>query len=133
MSPKKRILVVDDEPDHCALVRRILEKAGYEVDVAYDGRECLQKVCEQAPDAILLDVIMPEADGYTVCKTLKADRRFGHIPIIILTAEPAPQLATRFSHHLRIHSDADDYLPKPASAEQITRSVRNLLERRAPA
>lgn len=133
MNPKKRILVVDDEPDHCALVRRILEKAGYEVDVAYDGRECLQKVCAQPPDAILLDVIMPETDGYTVCKTLKADQRYGHIPIIILTAEPAPQLATRFSHQQRFQTDADDYLPKPASADQITRSVRNVLDRQPPA
>jgi two-component system, OmpR family, alkaline phosphatase synthesis response regulator PhoP len=48
---KKKILVVDDEPDHCALVQRILEKAGYEVDVAYDGRECLQKVSADPPDA----------------------------------------------------------------------------------
>ena len=127
MNQKKRILVVDDEPDHCALVRRILEKAGYDVDVAYDGRECLQKVGDEPPDAILLDVVMPEADGYAVCKTLKADSRYCAIPIIILTAETPPWISTRFSHAHRMYTDADDYLPKPASAEQIMSSVKKAL------
>jgi PleD family two-component response regulator len=68
MKMKKKILVVDDEPDHCALVQRILEKAGFEVDVAYDGHECLQKVSADPPDAIVLDVVMPETNGHAVCK-----------------------------------------------------------------
>ena len=76
MNVKKRILVVDDEPDHCALVQRILERAGFEVEVAYDGRECLQKVKANPPDAIVLDVVMPELDGLVVCRTLKNDKAY---------------------------------------------------------
>jgi two-component system, OmpR family, alkaline phosphatase synthesis response regulator PhoP len=129
MNMKKKILVVDDEPDYCTLVRRILEKAGFEVDVAYDGRECLQKVRANPPDAIVLDVVMPEADGHAVCKALKANRLYCHIPIIILTAETPPIISTRFSRDRMMYSDADDYLPKPASAEEITSSVKNLLNR----
>lgn len=129
MSMKKKILVVDDEPDHCALVKRILEKAGFEVDVAYDGRECLQKVKANPPDAIVLDVVMPEIDGLAVCKTLKNDLAYCHIPIMILTAETSPVTSTRFSRDRDMYTDADEFLPKPASAEEITRSLRNMLER----
>jgi two-component system alkaline phosphatase synthesis response regulator PhoP len=129
MSIKKRILVVDDEPDQCALVKRILEKAGYDVDVAYDGCECLQKVSAHPPDAIVLDVVMPETDGYTVCRTLKTNQKYCHIPIMILTAEVSPLTATRFSRDPDLYADADDYLPKPASAEEITRSLDHLLNR----
>lgn len=129
MNAKKKILVVDDEPDHCALVQRILEKAGFEVDVAYDGHECLQKVSADPPDAIVLDVVMPETDGHVVCKALKSDNKFCRIPIIILTAEASPITSTRFARDRAMYADADDYLPKPASAEEITRSVRSLLDR----
>jgi two-component system, OmpR family, alkaline phosphatase synthesis response regulator PhoP len=127
MSIKKRILVVDDEPDHCALVQRILEKAGYEVEVAYDGRECLEKVKSNPPDAIVLDVVMPEKDGMAVCRALKADRRHCRIPIMILTAESSPVTSTRFSRDRSMYVDADDYLPKPASPEEITRGLKLLL------
>lgn len=129
MKMKKKILVVDDEPDHCALVQRILEKAGFEVDVAYDGHECLQKVSADPPDAIVLDVVMPETNGHAVCKVLKTDKNFCHIPIIILTAEASPVTSTRFSRDRVMYADADDYLPKPASAEEITQSVRSVLAR----
>jgi len=129
MSVKKKILVVDDEPDHCALVRRILERAGYEVEVAYDGRECLEKVRANPPDAIVLDVVMPEIDGLAVCQTLKADEHYCHIPIMILSAESSCVTSTRFSRNRAMYSPADDFLPKPASAEEITRCLKILLER----
>lgn len=129
MSVKKKILVVDDEPDHCALVRRILERAGYEVEVAYDGRECLEKVRANPPDAIVLDVVMPEIDGLAVCKTLKTDHNYCHIPIMILSAESSSVTTTRFTHDRAMYTEADDFLPKPASAEEITRSLAALLNR----
>jgi len=129
MSVKKKILVVDDEPDQCALVRRILERAGYEVEVAYDGRECLDKVRANPPDAILLDVVMPEIDGLAVCKMLKGDHHYCHIPILILSAESSCVTSTRFSRNPELYSPADDFLPKPASAEEITRGLAALLNR----
>lgn len=129
MNVKKKILVVDDEPDHCALVQRILEKAGFEVDVAYDGRECLQKVKVDPPDAIILDVVMPDIDGHAVCRALKKDHLLCRIPIMILTAEASHVTSTRFSRDRTLYSDADDYLPKPTSAEELTRSLTALLNR----
>jgi len=68
MSEKKRILVVDDEPDFCSIVQGQLEKEGFEVEVAYNGVEGLEKVKANPPDAIVLDVMMPEKDGYKMCK-----------------------------------------------------------------
>lgn len=129
MSDKKKILVVDDEPDHCAIVQRVLEKAGFEVEVAYDGHECLQKLKAVPPDAIILDVVMPDVDGLSVCRTIKTDHRLCRIPILILTAETSALTATRFSRDRKKYADADDYLLKPASAEEITRSLTALLNR----
>lgn len=128
MNVKKRILVVDDEPDHCAVVQRILERQGFEVDVAFDGVECLQKVRANPPDAIILDMVMPEKDGHAVCRELKTDTCLCHIPVMILSAQPAGITSTRYSRYPGgRHLDADDYLPKPASAEKITQSLKGLL------
>ncbi len=127
MPGKKRILIVDDEPDFCSVVQGNLEKAGFDVEVAYDGMECLAKVKANPPDAILLDVMMPEKDGYAVCGELKNDENLAAIPIIMLTAVASHVTSTRYSHYGGIGMDADDYLPKPASAEDITQSLKGLL------
>jgi two-component system alkaline phosphatase synthesis response regulator PhoP len=127
MSEKKRILVVDDEPDFCSIVQANLEKEGFEVEVAYDGMDGLEKVRANPPDAIVLDVIMPEKDGYEVCAELKADKRYADIPILMLTAVASRVSTTRYSHREGMSMEAEDYLPKPASAEQILQSVKRLL------
>jgi len=127
MSEKKRILVVDDEPDFAAIVQENLEKEGFAVEVAYDGVEGIEKVHANPPDAIVLDVMMPEKDGYKVCAELKADARYSGIPIILLTAVASHVTSTRYSHADGMSTEADDYLAKPASAEQITKSIKELL------
>jgi two-component system alkaline phosphatase synthesis response regulator PhoP len=128
MSPKKRILVVDDEPDHCTVIQRILERQGFEVDVAYDGVECLAKVRDNPPDAIILDVVMPEKDGHAVCREIKSDACLCRIPVMILSAESGGATSTRYSRYSEGGClDADDYLHKPASAEKITRHLKSLL------
>ena len=128
MSDKKRILVVDDEPDFAGIVQQNLEKEGFEVEVAYDGEEGLEKVQANPPDAIVLDVMMPGKDGYQVCSELKADDRFADIPIILLTAVASHVTSTRYSHRDGMSTEADDYLAKPASAEEITESIKGLLD-----
>jgi two-component system alkaline phosphatase synthesis response regulator PhoP len=128
MSEKKRILVVDDEPDFAGIVQQNLEKEGFEVEVAYDGEEGLEKVQANPPDAIVLDVMMPGKDGYQVCSELKADDRYADIPIILLTAVASHVTSTRYSHRDGMSTEADDYLAKPASAEQITESIKGLLD-----
>jgi two-component system alkaline phosphatase synthesis response regulator PhoP len=125
---KKRILVVDDEPDFAALVQGNLEKEGFEVVLAYDGVEGLAKVEEDRPDAIVLDVMMPEKDGYKMCAELKADSRYCDIPVILLTAVASHVTSTRYTHRDGMPTEADDYIAKPASAEDITRSIKNLLK-----
>ena len=128
MSEKKRILVVDDEPDFAGIVQQNLEKEGFEVEVAYNGEEGLEKVQANPPDAIVLDVMMPGKDGYQVCSELKADDRYADIPIILLTAVASHVTSTRYSHRDGMSTEADDYLAKPASAEQITESIKGLLD-----
>ncbi len=128
MSGKKRILVVDDEPDIVMIVKKNLEKEGFDVEVAYDGAEGLSKVKSNPPDAIVLDVMMPEMDGYKVCSILKSDDKYSGIPIVLLTAVASHVTSTRYSHYDGMSMEADDYLPKPASPEQITESVKRLLK-----
>jgi two-component system alkaline phosphatase synthesis response regulator PhoP len=127
MSEKKRVLVVDDEPDFADLVKQYLEQAGFEVEVAYDGVQGLEKVKANPPDAIVLDVMMPEKDGYEVCGELKGDEKYSDIPIVLLTAVSSHVGTTQYSHYDGMSTEADDYLPKPASAEEITESVKSLL------
>jgi two-component system alkaline phosphatase synthesis response regulator PhoP len=128
MSGKKRILVVDDEPDFSMIVKKNLEKEGFEVELAYDGADGLSKVKSNPPDAIVLDVMMPEMDGYKVCSILKGDKKYSDIPIVLLTAVASHVTSTRYSHYDGMSTEADDYLPKPASSEQIAESVKRLLK-----
>ncbi|MEN8244294.1 MAG: response regulator [Thermodesulfobacteriota bacterium] len=127
VSAKKRILVVDDEPDFCLIVQGQLEKEGFEVDVAYNGVEGLERVQENPPDAIVLDVMMPEKDGYEVCKELKDDDKFCDIPVLLLTAVASHVTSTRYSHADGMATEADDYIAKPASAEEISQSLKRML------
>jgi two-component system alkaline phosphatase synthesis response regulator PhoP len=127
MSDKKTILVVDDEPDFASIVQANLKKGGFNVEVAYDGVEALEKVKANPPDAIVLDVMMPEKDGFAVCSELKKDKKYKDIPIIMLTAVADHVSSTRYSHHDGMSMEADDYLPKPASAEDILESVKRLV------
>lgn len=128
MTLQKRILVVDDEPDFAAIVQGNLEKEGFAVEVAYDGVEGLEKVHANPPDAIVLDVMMPELDGYKVCSKLKGNDKFCTIPIILLTAVASHVTSTRYSHADGMATEADDYIAKPASAREITQSIKRLLE-----
>jgi two-component system alkaline phosphatase synthesis response regulator PhoP len=127
MNEKKRILVVDDEPDFASIVQANLEKEGFDVAVAYDGVEGLEKVKANPPDAIVLDVMMPNKDGYEMCKELKGDGKYKDIPVVLLTAVASHVTSTRYSHSDGMSTEADDYIPKPASAEDVTESIKGLL------
>ena len=122
-----KILVVDDEPDILEFLKYNLEKEGFDVDVAYNGMEGLEKIKANPPDAIVLDVMMPEKDGYEVCAELKKDDRLCEIAILMLTAVADHVTSTRYSHFDGMSMEADDYLAKPASAEEITDSIKSLL------
>ena len=122
-----KILIVEDNPHLALLIEFALEKEGFQVEVAYDGVEGIKKVKANPPDAIVLDVIMPEKDGYEVCAEIKADEKYADIPVLMLTAVASRVSSTHYSHREGMSMEAEDYLPKPASAQQILESVKRLL------
>ncbi len=130
MSDKARILLVDDNPDFVEATKLVLEKkGGYEVIVAYDGVEGLEKAKSERPDCIVLDVMMPEKDGYKMCAELKADNEYKMIPIILLTAVASHISDTEYTPRMGMETEADDYLDKPVEPDEILKSVKNQLSK----
>ena len=125
---KKTILLVDDEPDSVMILKQNLQAAGYDIEVAYNGVEAIAKVKAKIPDAIVLDVMMPEKDGFAVCSELKGDEKYEDIPIIMLTAVSDHVSSTQYSHAHGMDMEADDYLPKPASPEEVIESLQSLFD-----
>lgn len=117
-----RILAVDDEPANRRLLRSILTPLGYEVWEAADGQEALEACALDLPDIVLLDVVMPRLDGYSVCKRLKEDPRTKLIPVVILTS--LDQLPDKLA---AIEVGADDFLTKPFNVTELTTRVRSLV------
>ena len=125
----KKILVVDDDPDLVETTSMILKSRQYDVVVAYDGVEGLEKAKKEKPDLIVLDVMMPEKDGYTLCKELKADAALNAIPVLLLTAVVSHISTTRFSHQMGMETEADDYMDKPVDPNELARRIELLLSR----
>jgi len=113
-----RILVVDDEPFIVETLRFALEKAGYVCLVAYDGEEALRIAREENPDLIVLDIMLPKLNGFQVCRMLKFDERYRHIPIVMLTAR-----AQERDRLLGKETGADDYLTKPFEFPELLRVI----------
>jgi two-component system alkaline phosphatase synthesis response regulator PhoP len=127
MSIKKRILVVDDEPDHCIIVQRILEKEGFEVEVAYDGVECLQKVRANPPDAIILDVVMPGIDGIKLLQMARKSRRYAKIPVIFVSGHASKDDLDE--RQREIVDKANGYIEKPLKTRTFLETVKALLQK----
>jgi two-component system phosphate regulon response regulator PhoB len=121
---KPRILVVDDEPEAVELVEFNLKQAGYAVMTAADGAEALKKVRGQTPDLVVLDVMLPEMDGFEICKALRLDPATAKIPIIMLTAK-----AAEIDRVLGLELGADDYLTKPFSPRELLLRIKKILSR----
>ena len=121
---KPRILVVDDEPEIIELVEFNLKQAGYAVTTAADGAEALKKIRTQKPDLIILDVMLPEMDGFEICKALRLDAATAKVPIIMLTAK-----AAEIDRVLGLELGADDYLTKPFSPRELMLRVKKILAR----
>ena len=119
---KRRILIVDDEPDTLELLEFNLRNAGYDVYAAEDGAEALRLAHKSAPDLIILDLMLPELDGLEVCKILHADPLTARVPILMLTAR-----AAEVDRILGLELGARDYVTKPFSPRELLLRVRNLL------
>jgi two-component system alkaline phosphatase synthesis response regulator PhoP len=127
MDDKKRILLVDDDPDFVEAVRAVLESAQYNVEVAYDGDECMEKVGAALPDLIVLDVMMPGKDGYEVCAELKGDDKTMDVPVILLTAVASRVSTSKYTHEMGMSTQADDYIPKPVQPAELLQRVKDQL------
>jgi diguanylate cyclase (GGDEF)-like protein len=118
-----RILVVDDEEHIRKIVKFQLEKAGYSVDTAHDGLQALSKIEGERPDLVLLDLMMPNMDGYEVCRRLKSSYQTSHIPVIMVTAK------ADLENKLQGFEDgANDYIAKPFAITELLVRVRNVLQ-----
>lgn len=118
---KPYVLVVDDNRITTKLLRRYLEANGYEAAEAYDGVDCLEKTAQRAPDAIVLDVMMPRLDGYETVRKLRDDKDLHRTPVVIVTAlnDVANQLKA-------IEAGADDFLSKPIEEKLLIAKVKLL-------
>jgi two-component system, OmpR family, alkaline phosphatase synthesis response regulator PhoP len=128
MAEKKKILLVDDDPDFVEAVRVIVESGGYEVRVAYDGQEGLDAVAEEKPDLIVLDVMMPVMNGHAACARLKADKTTASIPIILLTAVADRVTTSTYTHRDMLESEAEDYMPKPVEPAELLALIKTWLK-----
>ncbi len=119
-----RVLVVEDEPKMAGLLRRGLVEEGYAVDLAANGVDAIWAASENPYDAVVLDVMLPDIDGFEVCRRLRADGRWA--PVLMLTARDAVSDRVR-----GLDAGADDYLPKPFSFGELFARLRALLRRGA--
>ena len=120
----KKILIVDDEPDFVGLLKVRLERNGYEVMEAGDGEEGLKKCEEGKPDLVLLDIMMPKKDGYTMLRDLKANNVLKAIPVIAVTAKPGVK-------ELLEVEGVSDFIVKPFEDEDLLVRIKRALETNA--
>jgi len=119
----KKILVVDDEVDLVETVRFPLEMEGFDVLVSYNGEDALNQARKEKPDLIILDLMLPKLDGYKVCRLLKFDEKYKHIPILMLTAKTQEK-----DKILGKETGADEYITKPFEMDYLMGKVKKYLK-----
>ena len=119
----KKILCIEDEPEMIDLIRLILSRRGFEISGANGGKEGLAIIRKDHPDLVLLDLMMPQMDGWEVYQQMKADQATKDIPVIVVTAK-----AQSIDKVLGLHiAKVDDYITKPFSPQELLASVDNVL------
>jgi len=119
---KDRILIIDDEKDFVETIAEWLWARGFDISRAFNGKDGLEKAHSEHPDLILLDVAMPEMNGYDVCRNLKLDEKFKDIPVVMLTAKFQPN-DIKFGEEMGV----DLYITKPPELEPLLRDIKALL------
>ncbi len=123
MTDRKRILVVDDEDDLRSMLKFRLEAMDYDVSEAVDGQEGLDKARSSRPDLIILDLMLPKIDGFKVCRMLKFDEKYKHIPIIMFTAR-----AQEKDKQIGKEMGAEAYVTKPFDPDILLSKIKELLK-----
>lgn len=118
----KKVLIVDDDPDMRSLYQLVLSNAGLEVIEARSGTEALSIVQSEMPALVLLDIMMPEMDGYEVCRQLRANPRSAKVPILLFSAR-----ATNTGHRNGLLAGADDFIDKAVGPRALVDRVHSLL------
>ena len=121
--PAGNLLIIDDEENNRMLLRDVLEVQGHTVTEATNGADALRLAEQHAPDAVLCDVMMPNMDGYEVCKRLKANPASAHVPVLLITA-----LTERKERLAGIQAGANDFITKPIDVADVTLRVRNAVQ-----
>lgn len=124
---KAKILMVDDDKVLVAATKAVLENRGYKVSTAYDGDEGLAKTKAEKPDLIILDIIMPTKDGFTVCEQIKNDPRTEKIPVLIMTTFARDKGKTNIPASAGLSLEAEGYVDKPVSPEQLLGLIEKML------
>lgn len=118
----KKLLIADDEPHIVKVLEIRLKKAGYDVRTANDGEQTLERIKEDKPDLVVLDVMMPPPNGFQLCRMLKDDAKYKDIPIILLTAKTSES-----DQFWGMESGASAYMTKPYSPEDLLGKIRELV------
>jgi two-component system response regulator VicR len=125
MTDKRRILCIEDEPEMIDLIRLILERKGFDVLGAVGGQEGLDAIRREKPDLVLLDLMMPDVDGWEVYRQMKADDELQKIPVVVVTAK-----AQSIDKVLGLHiAKVDDYVTKPFGPNDLLESVERVLQK----
>jgi DNA-binding response OmpR family regulator len=122
MSKPQSVLIVDDEPNILLSLQFLMKKSGYEVRTSKNGEEALVEIARAAPDLVLLDVMMPKVDGFSVCQTIRANPEWKDIRIIMLTAR-----GRDVEREKGLALGADDYITKPFSTSDAIARVQAVL------
>jgi two-component system, OmpR family, response regulator VicR len=119
-----KIMIVDDEPDVVDLVKLVLESDGFDVVTAYSGKEALDKIAQEMPDLVLLDIMMPQMDGWEVYSRIKANPKTKDIPVAMLTAKSQSIDKMIGLHIVKV----DDYITKPFGRSELLERVKRILK-----
>jgi DNA-binding response OmpR family regulator len=128
MPQKAKILLIDDDIDFVDATRMILESKSYDVVTAYEGKDGLRLARQEHPDLIILDVIMPLKDGFSVAKQLKKDPLLAKLPVIMLTAFSTKGRETSIPLDRGLSLETEDYIEKPVSPQELLASVEKQLK-----
>jgi two-component system, OmpR family, alkaline phosphatase synthesis response regulator PhoP len=128
MAGQSRILMVDDDQVLVEATKLVLESRDYQVLVAYDGASGLAKANAEKPDLIILDVIMPDKDGFAVCEELKANPELADIPVLMMTSFAKDKGTTNIPVSDGFSLEAEGYVDKPVSPERLLGLVEKMLQ-----
>lgn len=128
MERRAKILLIDDDPDFVEATKTVLESRPYEIITALGGEEGLKKAREEKPDLVLLDVIMPDIDGFQVCQQLKKDLQLSQIPVIMITSFSEKYRETSIGMSQGLNLEAEDFVDKPVAPAELLIRVEKWLK-----